>query len=68
MAVMVVRTVANMFVTAPSTFDIREHFDYNIASLTGIPICKTPDFSQLFRKAKGMKFVHKFQEHACMNV
>ena len=34
--VMVVSTVANMFLTVPSSFDTREHFDCNIAGLTGI--------------------------------
>ena len=34
-AVIVVSTVANMFLTVPSNFDTRDHFDYNIASFMG---------------------------------
>ena len=36
--VMVVRIVANMFLTVSSNFDTREHFDYNIANFAGIVI------------------------------
>ena len=41
---MVVITIPNMFPdSVPSNSDTREHFDYNIASLTGIVInCSVP--------------------------
>ena len=62
---MVVSTIAN---SVPSSFDKREHFDYNIASLTGIVINCSVSFTCNDRSKAWSPYSCNGRKHRCKHV